>query len=221
MVISFNPQGILLVSYQGPIKVFRRIPHFFLHIFFLFPLPSSLLSQCAWLRLHFKGPAVHLSGGPMKGYSNSRRCEWESGNAEGWGVCQRKPDKGSAPLSVPGEQRIIIFAVEALQYQDLRSSLEHETHRPGQAGLLLAVCLFTGWKIVINLDLKTQISVLFLRKVMLLRVLSISLPWPQLHQNMPRGRLEWDRPVLCIFIWRRFMGSWTEYWHFLGAENHI
>lgn len=69
-------------------------------------------------------------------------------------------DKGSAPLSVPGEQRIIIFAVEALQYQDLRSSLEHETHRPGQAGRLSGSLFSQVEKIVINLDLKTQISVL-------------------------------------------------------------
>lgn len=39
-----------------------------------------------------------------------------------------------------------------------------------------AACLFQVEKIVINLDLKTQISVLFLGKVMLLRVLRIPLP---------------------------------------------
>lgn len=54
--------------------------------------------------------------------------------------------------------------------------MEHETHRPGQAGRLSGSLFSQVEKIVINLDLKTQISVLFLRKAMLLRVLSISLP---------------------------------------------
>lgn len=55
--------------------------------------------------------------------------------------------------------------------------MEHETHRSGQAGQLSRSLSFSQVeKIVINLDLKTQISVLFLGKVMLLRVLRIPLP---------------------------------------------
>ena len=55
--------------------------------------------------------------------------------------------------------------------------MEHETHRSGQAGRLSGTLSFSQVeKIVINLDLKTQISVLFLGKVMLLRVLRIPLP---------------------------------------------